>query len=127
MIYELKNINGLHLKVTNFGCRIMDLWTPERNGDFEDIVLGTYDEGKYINYGSGERFLGATIGRFGNRIADGRFTLDGKEYALARNNGKNALHGGVKGFEKPVGIGHGDGSENGQGRDQHGSLPVSAK
>lgn len=99
MIYELKNINGLHLKVTNFGCRIMDLWTPDRNGAFDDIVLGTYDEDKYVNYGSGERFLGATIGRFGNRIAGGRFTLDGKEYSLAQNNGRNALHGGLKGFD----------------------------
>lgn len=99
MKYILSNSNGLKLTVTDFGCRIMDLWVPDRNGVLADIVLGTYDEDRYRNYGSGERFLGAVIGRYGNRIAKGRFTLDGKEYTLAVNNGENALHGGVMGFD----------------------------
>lgn len=99
MKYELKNTAGLHLAVTDFGCRIMDLFVPDRNGNMADIVLGTYDEDRYEHYGCGERFLGATIGRFGNRIAEGRFTLDGKSYELARNNGRNALHGGILGFD----------------------------
>lgn len=102
MKYELKNKNGIRLTVTDFGCRIMDLWVPDKDGRFDDIVLGTYDEDKYINYGSGERFLGATIGRFGNRIAKGRFSLEGKEYTLACNNGANALHGGILGFDMVV-------------------------
>ena len=99
MKYTLSNSNGLKMTVTDFGCRIMDLWVPDRNGAMGDIVLGTYDEEKYRNYGMGERFLGATIGRYGNRIAKGRFHLDGKEYVLAVNNGENALHGGVMGFD----------------------------
>lgn len=99
MKYELRNRNGIRLTVTDFGCRIMDLWVPDRNGVAADIVLGTCDEDRYRNYGSGERFLGATIGRYGNRIARGRFTLDGRQYTLACNNGVNALHGGVLGFD----------------------------
>ena len=99
MKYTLSNSKGIRLTVTNFGCRIMDLWVPDRNGKLDDIVLGSYDEDKYRNYGSGERFLGATIGRYGNRIAKGKFTLEGKEYTLAVNNGANALHGGIKGFD----------------------------
>jgi len=99
MKYNLKNKNGLHLCVTNFGCRIIDLWTPDRNGKMDDIVLGNNEEDEYVNYGKRERFLGAAIGRFGNRIANGRFTLSGKEYVLVQNNGQNALHGGPKGFD----------------------------
>lgn len=99
MKYTLCNSRGLKCTVTDFGCRIMDLWVPDRDGRLEDVVLGTYDEDKYRNYGKGERFLGATIGRFGNRIAHGRFSLDGREYALALNNGANSLHGGVLGFD----------------------------
>lgn len=102
MKYTLSNAHGLRCTVTDFGCRIMDLWVPDRNGNEADVVLGTYDEDKYRNYGTGERFLGATIGRFGNRIAKGRFSIDGKGYALAINNGENALHGGVLGFDMVV-------------------------
>jgi len=99
MKYQLKNKNGLHLCVTNFGCRIIDLWAPDRNGKLDDIVLGNNEEDEYVNFGKRERFLGATIGRYGNRIANGRFTLSGKEYVLVQNNGQNALHGGPKGFD----------------------------
>jgi len=99
MKYLLKNKSGISLCVTDFGCRIISLNVPDRNGVFADVVLGNNDEAGYENYGSGERFLGATIGRFGNRIASGRFELDGKVYNVPVNNGKNSLHGGFKGFD----------------------------
>jgi len=99
MKYQLHNSNGVHLTVTDFGCRIMEIFTPDRNGKFADIALGSLDEDKYINFGTGERFLGATVGRYGNRIAEGQFTIDGKTYNLARNNGTNSLHGGIKAFD----------------------------
>ncbi|MCL2728080.1 MAG: galactose mutarotase, partial [Bacteroidales bacterium] len=75
---------------------------PDRDGKFEDIVLGHDHINKYVHYGTTERFLGATIGRYGNRIAGGSFTLDGVTYSLPVNNGPNSLHGGVKGFDMLV-------------------------
>ena len=99
MIYTLSNGKGISLKVSNFGCRIMELAVPDRNGIPKDIVLGRPNEKDYRDFGSGERFLGAAIGRYGNRIAGGRFVLDGREYRLALNNGQNSLHGGVQGFD----------------------------
>ena len=101
-LYYLKNKNGIELTVTNFGARIVELFTPDRNGKFEDIVLGHDHINKYVNYGKMERFLGSTIGRYGNRIAKGKFTLDGVEYTLPLNNGPNTLHGGTKGFDMLV-------------------------
>ncbi len=100
-LYILKNKNGLELSVTNFGGRVVELFAPDRNGNFADIVLGSDTLDEYVNF-KGERFLGATIGRFGNRIKDGKFTLNGKEYQLPLNNGKNSLHGGFKGFDMKV-------------------------
>lgn len=100
-LYILKNKNGMELSVTNFGARVVELFVPDRNGVFEDVVLGHNTLDKYVNF-KGERFLGATIGRFGNRIAGGKFSLGGKEYSLAQNNGVNSLHGGVKGFDMKV-------------------------
>lgn len=97
MIYTLKN-DSISLKVTNFGCRIMELIVPDRQGIPGNVVLGAKTEEEYIHY-KGERFLGAAIGRYGNRIAGGRFSLDGKTYQLPQNNGKNSLHGGFKGFD----------------------------
>ena len=99
MIYELFNTKGISLKVSSFGGRIMELRVPDREGLPADIVLGVKEEGQYRDYGSGERFLGAAIGRYANRIAGGKFTLDGKEYHLPLNNGNNSLHGGWKGFD----------------------------
>lgn len=101
-LYYLKNKNGVEISVTNFGARIVEFWVPDKNGNFEDIVLGHDNLDKYVNYGTGERFLGATIGRYGNRIAKGKFTLDGVDYQLECNNGANALHGGPKGFDMVV-------------------------
>ena len=83
------------MTVTNFGGRIVSLEVPDKNGKLGDIVLG-YDSLK--QYFTGNPYYGAMIGRYGNRIAGGKFTLEGKEYQLAVNNGKNALHGGPKGY-----------------------------
>ena len=100
-LYYLTNKNGLELTVTNFGARIVELFTPDRNGQYEDIVLGRDHIDKYVRY-TGERFLGSTIGRYGNRIAKGRFTLDGVDYTLPINNEPNSLHGGTKSFDMLV-------------------------
>lgn len=94
-VYTLTNKHGLKMTVTNFGGRIMSLLVPDRHGVPGDIVLG-YDSAE--QYLGGNPYFGALIGRFGNRIANGKFTLDGKEYSLAKNNGANALHGGPGGF-----------------------------
>lgn len=84
--------------VTNFGGRVVALRAPDKNGALADVVLGRDSIEDYLS-GRGERFLGATIGRFGNRIAGGRFSLDGKTYQLPQNNGDNCLHGGLKAFD----------------------------
>lgn len=100
-LFVLKNKNGLEMTVTNYGARVVEFFAPDRSGNFEDIVLGHNNIDKYVNF-TGERFLGATIGRFGNRIADGKFTLDGIDYQLTINDGPNSLHGGEKGFDRVV-------------------------
>lgn len=100
-LYTLKNKNGVEITVTNFGARVVEFLIPDRNGKFEDIVLGHDHIDKYVNY-QGERFLGATIGRYGNRIANGKFKLDDVEYQLPINDKPNSLHGGTKGFDMVV-------------------------
>ena len=100
-LYYLINKNGLEVTVTNFGARIVELFVPDREGKFEDVVLGHSHIDKYVHY-TGERFLGSTIGRYGNRIAKGKFTLEGIEYSLPVNNAPNSLHGGTKGFDMLV-------------------------
>lgn len=82
---------------TNYGARLVGLWTPDKNGNPTDVVVGFGDLKSYVN--STEPYFGATIGRYGNRIAKGKFSLDGKEYELSINNGVNTLHGGKKGFQ----------------------------
>jgi aldose 1-epimerase len=99
-LYILKNSNGMTAAVTNFGGRIVGLWVPDKNGKMTDVVVGFKSLQEYID--AGERYFGAAIGRYGNRIAKGRFTLDGKEYTLFKNNGPNTLHGGKKGFHDIV-------------------------
>ena len=96
-LYTLKNASGIEAKVTNYGGIIVKLTTHDRNGTFEDIVLGfdTLDE-----YVKDNPFFGCLIGRYGNRIANGKFILDEVEYDLAKNNAPNHLHGGLKGFDK---------------------------
>lgn len=98
-LYLLKNTLGTEMAVTNLGGVIVSLKTADRSGVFEDIVLG-YDS--LSGYLKAPSFFGALVGRYGNRIAKGKFTLDGKTYTLARNNGENHLHGGLKGFDKVV-------------------------
>lgn len=98
-LYTLKNANGLVMKVTNYGAIITELHVPDRNGDLTDIVLG-YDS--LDGYIAASPYFGCIAGRCANRIAKGQFTLDGKMYQLALNNGPNTLHGGVKGFDKHV-------------------------
>ena len=98
-VYTLKNAHGMELRVTNYGGIILSLRVPDRNGQFSDIVLG-FDS--LADYERSSPYFGAIIGRYGNRIARGRFTLDGSAYTLATNNGPNHLHGGTKGFDKVV-------------------------
>ena len=93
------NSNGVEAAITTYGARVVSLKTPDRTGAFGDVVLG-FDT--LAGYESDNPFFGAVVGRYGNRIAKGRFTLNGKEYKLATNNGPNALHGGLKGFDKVV-------------------------
>lgn len=99
-LYFLKNSNGLEMAVTNYGAKVVSLLVPDKNGHFEDIVLGFDNLNGYLN--AKEPYFGAAIGRYGNRIAKGKFTLNGKQYDLATNNSPNHLHGGKKGFNAQV-------------------------
>jgi len=103
-LYKLRNAHGAEATITNYGGILISLKVPDRNGKFDDVVLGLGDFVSYVNKNS--PYLGALIGRYGNRIAKGRFTLNGVEYKLAVNNGENHLHGGIKGFDKVVWTGH---------------------
>jgi aldose 1-epimerase len=96
-LYTLTNANGLVAKVTTYGAIITELHVPDRQGELGDIVLGFDNLEQYLK---GHPYFGATVGRFANRIANARFTLDGKTYTLAAKNGPNHLHGGLKGFDK---------------------------
>lgn len=98
-VYTLKNRHGVEVSITNYGGAVTSIKVPDRDGVFGDVVLGydTMDE-----YMRNPRYLGALIGRHANRIARGRFTLNGVEYQLAQNNGENHLHGGNRGFDKRV-------------------------
>jgi aldose 1-epimerase len=98
-LYTLSNANGMQVKITNYGGIVTELLAPDRNGKYADVVLGFDDLEGYLR---GHPFFGAIVGRYGNRIAKGAFTLDGKQYTLAKNNGPNHLHGGIKGFDKYV-------------------------
>ena len=95
-LFTLKNKNGLEMTVTNYGGRVVSLIVPDKNGKMEDIVLGFDNLEGY--QGKSETFFGAAIGRYGNRIAKGSFTIDSLNYKLAINNPPNALHGGPGGF-----------------------------
>ncbi len=99
VIYTLTNTLGFEVSVTNYGGAVTSLKTPDRDGNFGDIVLGFESLDEYVH---NPRYFGALIGRHANRIARGRFSLDGVEYQLPCNNGANHLHGGFKGFDKRV-------------------------
>jgi aldose 1-epimerase len=95
--YTLLNANGMMMKVINYGGIITSLTMQDRNGKLDDVVLGYDSLGGYLK---SNPYFGALIGRYGNRIAKGKFTLDNNQYTLATNNGENHLHGGVAGFDK---------------------------
>lgn len=99
-LFTLTNKNGLKALITNYGGRMVSLMVPDKNGKLTDIVAGFSSVAGYQN--STEPYFGATIGRFGNRIAKGKFMLDGKPYTLFTNNGVNTLHGGKKGYQDVV-------------------------
>jgi aldose 1-epimerase len=98
-LYTLTNAHGMTVKVTNYGGIVTELLVPDKNGKAENVVLG-FDNLK--DYLAGHPFFGALAGRVANRIAGAKFTLDGKEYKLAANNGPNTLHGGKAGFDKKL-------------------------
>jgi aldose 1-epimerase len=98
-LYTLTNANGLKARIITYGAILVSLEVPDRNGNFDDIVLGYDTLDEYIK---NNPYFGAIVGRYGNRIGKARFTLNGVEYKLAANDGKNHLHGGIKGFDKVV-------------------------
>ncbi|MFB9869192.1 aldose epimerase family protein [Vreelandella sulfidaeris] len=101
-LYHFTNANGIELKVINYGGIIVSLKTPNVEGEFDDIVLGFDSLETYLSeeYRQANPYFGAIIGRYGNRIANGEFSLNGDTYTLATNDGDNHLHGGDKGFDK---------------------------
>ncbi|ALI99375.1 aldose epimerase family protein [Rufibacter tibetensis] len=99
-LFVLKNKNNVQAAITNYGGRVVSLLVPDKNGKLTDVSIGFANVEDYTE--GADTFFGATIGRYGNRIAKGKFNLEGKEYTLATNNGANHLHGGVKGFSRVV-------------------------
>ena len=98
--YRLTNARGMEVTLITYGARIQAIRVPDRNGSIDDVVLGFDHVAGYILHQ--DTYFGALIGRFGNRIADGQFTLDGQRYQLPINNGPNSLHGGTTGFDSRV-------------------------
>jgi len=99
-LYTLRNGN-LTMQVTDFGARVISIFAPDRDGKLDDIVVGYGDAERFV-HNTGERFLGATVGRVANRIGAGKFTLDGKTYTLPQNNNGQTLHGGLLGVDMVV-------------------------
>ena len=98
-LFEFINNNGVHLKITNYGGIITSLILPDRNGKFGEVTLGFDNLNQYLGK---HPYFGAICGRYANRIAKGKFTIDGIMYALNLNDGANSLHGGLEGFDKKV-------------------------
>jgi aldose 1-epimerase len=96
-LFTLRNASGATATICNYGGLVTSLKVPDKRGQFGDVVLGYDNVADYIK---SSPYFGALVGRYGNRIALGQFTLDGKQYTLATNNVPNSLHGGVKGFDK---------------------------
>nr|WP_320058961.1 aldose epimerase family protein [uncultured Bacteroides sp.] len=99
-LFVLKNKQGMEVAVTNYGCAILSIMVPDKDGKYANVVLGHDSIDNVIN--SPEPFLSTTIGRYGNRIANGKFQLHEKEYSLTVNNGPNSLHGGPTGFHRRI-------------------------
>lgn len=101
-LYTLKNANGMEVCITNFGGRIVSVMVPDKNGDMKDVVLGFDNVYNYADAEHTPSDFGAAIGRYANRIDQGKFTLEGKTIQLPQNDGKNCLHGGPKGWQYAV-------------------------
>lgn len=97
--YTLSNANGMKVQITNYGGIVTSILVPDKNGKLADVVLGYNNLAGYLK---NNPYFGCIVGRYGNRIARGKFKIDDKEYSLATNNGPNHLHGGIKGFDKVV-------------------------
>ena len=100
-LYTLKSKNGMTMQVTNYGGHVVSLWVPDKNGHFDDIVLGHNTLKEYIDY-EGERFIGCVVGRYANRIANGQFYIDSIRYNIPQNNNGQSLHGGLKGLGQVI-------------------------
>lgn len=98
--YTLTNKNGMVVKILNYGGTVTNIITPDKNGKMGNVILGYDSLSGYRQ--TGNPFFGCLVGRYANRIANAKFTLDGKEYTLAKNDGPNTLHGGLKGFDKVI-------------------------
>ncbi len=98
-LYTLTNDNDMTIKITSYGAIVVSLFVPDQDGKVADVVLG-YE--KLDGYLQNDPYFGCIVGRYANRIAKGKFSLEGREYTLAQNNGENALHGGLVGFNKVV-------------------------
>ncbi|MGB9763755.1 MAG: aldose epimerase family protein [Candidatus Saccharicenans sp.] len=110
--FELENSQGIKMVLMNYGATMISLFLPDSKGDLADVTLGfdTFEE-----YLGNNPYFGATVGRYANRIGGGRFVLDGREYRLAKNDGENHLHGGIKGFDKVIWEGEVIGNSNSTG------------
>ena len=109
--YQLENKSGMRVNVTNYGAIITSIVVPDKDGKLADVALGYRRVEEYMN-AVDKPYFGAVVGRYGNRIAHGEFTLDGETYKLVRNNGENHLHGGTIGFDKVVWDADYDGGSN---------------
>ena len=98
-LFKISHKDGMIVTIINYGAIVTSLFVPDKEGVLADIVLGYETLKEYVEDRS---YFGATVGRIGNRVADGKFVLDGVEYELARNDGENHLHGGIKGFNKRI-------------------------
>ena len=99
-LYTLVNEKGMQARIMNYGATILGILVPDREGNVGDVVLGFDSLQGYLQ--KGNPYMGAVVGRYGNRIAHAQFSLDGKTYTLAANNGNNSLHGGLRGFDKVI-------------------------
>tara|TARA_R110002049_G_scaffold183394_2_gene351314 strand:- start:1180 stop:2232 length:1053 start_codon:yes stop_codon:yes gene_type:complete len=99
-LFTLKNKNGIVSQITNYGGRVVNLFVPDKNGVFKDVVLGYGPAKDYLE--KPDHFFGAIIGRYGNRISNGKFSIDNNEFLLAKNEVEGQLHGGEKGFHAVV-------------------------
>lgn len=99
-LFTIENKNGIKACITNYGGRVVKLFVPDKNGKLEDVVLGYDNLSDYLS--SNEKYYGAIIGRYGNRIGNARFSIDDNEYCLEKNNSDNSLHGGSGGFHNVI-------------------------